>query len=105
MLYNAKSGVAVIFRAVTKKLLFIWIRNKYFSVCSIGEHKKQPSPKHHCFKNWSGSSCSMETNIILEGFLQPETMHGLRYKWLIGDGDSSVYMLCHKGYYHMVNVL
>jgi len=33
----------------------------------------------------------MEADIILDGFLQSETVHGLRYKWLMGDGDSSVY--------------
>ena len=33
----------------------------------------------------------MEADIILEGFRQSENMHGLRYLWLIGDGDSSVY--------------
>ena len=33
----------------------------------------------------------METDTILEGFRQSENMHGLRYLWLIGDGDSSVY--------------
>ena len=26
-----------------------------------------------------------------------ETMHGLRYKWLIGDGDSSVYNAVSQG--------
>ena len=34
----------------------------------------------------------MEADIILEGFHQSENMHGLRYLWLIGDGDSSVYV-------------
>ena len=95
--YNAKSGVAVIFGAATKKLLFIGIQNKYCSVCSVSEHKKQPLPEHHCFKNWSDSLCSMEADILLEGFLQSETMHGLRYKWLIGDGDSSVYNAVSQG--------
>ena len=33
----------------------------------------------------------MEPDIILEGFRLSEEMHGLRYLWLIGDGDSSVY--------------
>jgi len=63
--YNAKSGVAAIFGAATKKLLFIGIRSKYCSVCSVSEHKKQPSLNHQCFKNWSGSSCAMEADINL----------------------------------------
>ena len=95
--YNAKSEVAVIFGAATKKLLFIGIQKKYCSVCSISEHKKQPPPENHCCKNWSGSSCSMEADIVLEGFLQSKTMHGFRYKWLIDDGDSSVYNVVSPG--------
>ena len=33
----------------------------------------------------------MEANIIAEGFHLSEQMHGVRYLWFIGDGDSSVY--------------
>ena len=49
-------------------------------------------PNHKCFKNWSSLSCSLESDIIVEGFNQSETMHGLRYIWMVGDGDSSVYL-------------
>ena len=50
-----------------------------------------PTSSYHFFNNWSGSSCAMEADIILEGFKMLESMHGLRYLWFIGDGDSSVY--------------
>ena len=30
-------------------------------------------------------------HIILERFWQSENMHGLKYHWLVGDGDSSLY--------------
>ncbi len=33
----------------------------------------------------------METDIILEGFIQVERVHGIRYTTIIGDGDSSAY--------------
>ena len=33
----------------------------------------------------------METDIIVEGFNLSESMHGLRYIKMIGDGDSSVH--------------
>ena len=32
----------------------------------------------------------MEADIVVEGFKHAETMHGVRYMFLIGDGDSSV---------------
>ena len=58
--YNVKSGMGVIFGAATKKLLFIGVRNKYCSVCTVSEHHNLPTPSYQCFKNWSGSSCAME---------------------------------------------
>ena len=88
--YNAKSGVGVIFGLATKKLLFLGIRNKYCSVCAIAEHKAESSPKHICYRNWSGSSCAMESDIVVEGFRLSERTHGVRYMKLVGDGDSSV---------------
>ena len=33
----------------------------------------------------------MEADIILEGFLEAERVHGVRYIQFVGDGDSSVY--------------
>ena len=88
---NANSGVGMIFGTVTKALLFNGVRNKYCSIRAINTRNNKPIPTHHCYRNWSGSSCSMEADIILEGFWLSEEMHGLWYLWLIGDGDSSVY--------------
>lgn len=84
--YNALSAVGVIFGQETGKLLYLGVRNKYCSVC-----KKDPTKEHTCFKNWTGTSSSMESDIILEGFLAAEKQHGVRYINFVGDGDSSVY--------------
>ena len=66
--YNAKSGVAIIFGQKTKKLLFLAVWNKFCSVCTIAESKKALSQPHRCYKNWSGSSMAMESDMICEGF-------------------------------------
>ena len=66
--YNANSGVGVIFGAATKALLFIGVRNKYCSICAINTTRNKPIPTHQCYSNWSGRSCSLEPDIILEGF-------------------------------------
>ena len=84
--YNAKSGVAVIFGSHTRKLLFMGVCNKFCGVCAVGIDV----PPYRCYRNWSGSSAAMETDIIAEGFSQSEEMYGLRYMSVIGDGDSSV---------------
>ena len=69
--YNANSGVGVIFGAATKALLFIGVRNKYYSICAINNRNEKPIPTHQCYRNVSGSSTSMEADIILEGFANP----------------------------------
>ena len=78
--------MGVIFGKETGKLLYIGVRNKFCSICQKGSNKE-----HECFKNWDGSSSSMESDIILEGFRVAEKQHGLRYTNFIGDGDSSVH--------------
>lgn len=88
--YNAKSGVAVVFGHFSKKLLFLGVRNKFCSVCTIHKNRDEDPPSHKCFKNWDGSSASMESNIICEGFRLSESQYGIRYLFVVGDGDSSV---------------
>ena len=95
--YIVNSGVGVILGAATKGLLFIGVRNKHCSICAINARRETPIPEYNCFRNWSGNSCSMEADIILEGFQLSEQMHGVQHCWLIGDGDSSVYYVVVSG--------
>ena len=92
--YNALGGVGVIIGAFTKKLLHVGVKVKYCAICSrydkLGE-KKSDKPPHECFKNWDASSRQMESQVILEGFLEAETKFGMKYLRYVGDGDSSVH--------------
>ena len=88
--YNAKSGVAVIFGRHTKRLLHLGVHSKYCFVCAIATSKATAIPTHNCYKNWTGSSAAMESDIIAEGFRLSEELYGLRYMYVIGDGNSSV---------------
>ena len=63
------------------------VRNKYCTSCAQGRAKETI----RYFKNWDGSSSEIETDIILEGFLEVEKTHGVRYIRFVGDGDNSVY--------------
>ena len=94
--YNAKSGVAVIIEQHTKKLLFLGIRNKYCSICSIAENAGKEISVHQCYRNWNASSPAMESDILVEGFRQAEQTHGVRYMYLVGNGDSSVLSSIHQ---------
>ena len=66
------------------------VKDKYCAVYSIAQKKHTEPPNHKCFKNWTGFSSSMEADIIATGFRLSETMHGVRYTQIIGDGDSLV---------------
>lgn len=84
--YNAHSGAAYIVGQKTGKLLYLGIRNKFCAMFEVN-----PSKDNLCFKNWSGTSTSMESDIVLEGFKCSKEMHGIKYSHLVGDGDSSVF--------------
>lgn len=88
--YNSLSGVACIIGFETKKVLFLGIRNAYCCVCAVAKNKNIDPKEHQCFKNWGKSSTAMEADGIVEGFKCSINMHQIRYKTLIGDGDSSV---------------
>ena len=60
-------------------------------MCARADTKGEEPPQHECHKNWDGSSSSMETDIIVQGFKEAETKYGLRYTKFVGGGDSSVY--------------
>ena len=83
--YNANSGVGVIFGAATKALLFIGVRNKYCSICAI-----KPEMRNLTIATVIGLvvHAAWRQTSFLKGF---SNQHGLRYLWLIGDGDSSIY--------------
>lgn len=75
----------------TNGLLYIGVKNKYCYVCNTltpGSKKKD----HACYKNFTGASTAMEQEILVQGFRDSEVMHGLRYKYIVGDGDSSTYI-------------
>lgn len=89
--YNSLSGAAAIIGFKTKKVLYIGVRNKYCTICKTAEKANIDSRPHKCYKNWTGSSSSMEADIVAEGFAKSLEMHGLIYENLIADGDSNCY--------------
>ena len=85
-----KSGVALIIGKETNKLLYLGIRNKFCSICTIALNKHLPPKDHVCYKNWPGSSSAMKVDILISRFNIAEREHGLRYMRVVGDGDSSI---------------
>ncbi|GBM84422.1 hypothetical protein AVEN_102063-1, partial [Araneus ventricosus] len=91
--YSSLSGAAAIIGARTGKLLYLGMRNKYCATCAWSVRLSIPPKQHKCFKNWSGNSTAMESDIIVEGFCQSLKMYGIKFNRVIGDGDSNVYKM------------
>ncbi|XP_067207257.1 uncharacterized protein [Linepithema humile] len=91
--YDSLSGVGAIIGYRTRKVLFIGIRNKFCTVCDMAERNGFEPRRHKCYKNFDrkASSTKMESDAIVEGFKSSLEMHGLMYRTVIADGDSSVY--------------
>lgn len=88
--YNASSGVAVIIGALTKKIMFISVRNKVCLICKAAKEGRILPKEHTCSKNWTGPSTAMESDIIVEGLKYLEEAHCVRCTRLIGDGDTNL---------------
>ena len=89
--YSALSGAGTIIGRRTGEILYYGVRNKYCYTCDRAEKQKVPIKEHKCFKNYTGPSTGMESDIIVEGFKQSVKIHNLIYGRLISDGDSSTY--------------
>ena len=62
--YNAKSGAATLIGTISKKILYVGVKNKYCSGCSRAR-PFNAEMKHVCCENWNGSSSSMEQALTL----------------------------------------
>jgi len=76
-----------------QKVLFVGIRNKFCTVCDIAERTNVEARIHKCYKNFNrnASSTRMKSDAIVEGFKSGLEVHGLIFKTVIADSDSSVY--------------
>ncbi|CAG4992817.1 unnamed protein product [Colias eurytheme] len=89
--YSALSGAAAIIGKRTGKVLYLGVINKYCCICALAKCNNISTREHTCFKNYSGPSTDMESTIIVEGFKFSMEMHGLVYRRMISDGDSTTY--------------
>lgn len=89
--YTANSGVSCVIGFRTKKLLQVDVRNKYCSLCEFLKKQGVSNKHEQCYKNWDGPSPSMESDMLVEAFRRSKDIHGVEYRGMVGDGDSSVY--------------
>lgn len=89
--YSALSGAASIIGRRFGKVLFFAVKNKYCCICAQADKRGEATKQHTCYKNFSGPSTAMESEILVEGFKRSIEMHQVIYSRFIADGDSSTY--------------
>lgn len=89
--YNALSGVAAIVSQHSKKIMYFEVKNKFCTVCARAAFCNETPSEHPCGKNHVGSSASMESSILVEGFKKSVEMYGVKFATMIANGDSSTY--------------
>lgn len=89
--YSSASGCAAMVGTRSKKVVYIATRNKRCSACNRNTSRLKSNKKinkHKCYKNYSGSSGGMESDVIIEGF-QKLYEKGIKFTTVITDGDST----------------
>jgi len=81
------------------------VKNKTCLICTRAENRSMLPVDHRCSKNFSGSSTSMEPIAISEGFRSSVADRGLRYRYLVADGDRATYhKILQENPYHDVKM-
>ena len=99
--FSSFFGAVFVIAHETGKVIDFIVKSKFCKACRHWEKADKRSKAYltwresHasvCDANYSGSAGSMEPQGTLEMF-KTSLSHGLRYKWLISDGDSKTYSL------------
>lgn len=89
--FSSASGCAAMIGTRSKKVMYIAARNKRCSACNRTASRLKSNKKiipHKCYKNYSGASGGMESDVIIEGFRKLYEK-GVKFTTVITDGDST----------------
>ena len=99
--FSSLFGAVFIIAYETGKVMDYVVKSKFCKACKHWEKQDKTTEEYRawqeshaaeCDTNFSGSAGAMEPKGTLEMF-QSSLSHGLRYKWLISDGDSKTHSL------------
>ena len=91
--YDSLGGCVVIIGYHTKEPLDLIVKCKACATCDRAMRENREPTEHVCFKNFdrNKSSGAMEAEATAEAFNTSYEKYKVIYRYLIGDGDSSVY--------------
>ncbi|XP_071568778.1 uncharacterized protein [Temnothorax nylanderi] len=97
--FSSLFGVTTLIGRFTGKVLDLLVKSKYCKACEFWSKKEgtieyeewAESHSDNCQSNHEGSAGKMEVDSVVEMFSRSEALHGLKYKYYIGDGDSKTF--------------
>lgn len=95
--YTANNGIGFVISADTGKVLDFSVLSKYCHQCKINDAKLSNAEfeawrtNHKCDQNHDGSSSSMEVAAAIDIWERSKSYSGIRYRYMISDGDSKAY--------------
>lgn len=97
--FSSLFGVATLIGWFTGKILDVLVKSKYCKACEFWSKKEgtaeyekwAESHYDNCQSNHEGWAGKMEVEAIVNMFSRSEALHGLKYKYYIGDSDSKTF--------------
>ncbi|XP_062588881.1 uncharacterized protein LOC134250534 isoform X2 [Saccostrea cucullata] len=86
--YDSLTGHCSMMGACTGKVIDYSVRNKSCKICENAERKKTSPAPHDCTRNWTGSSKSMEPDMVVD-MVERTLNKGVRMEAVIGDDDTT----------------
>jgi len=97
--FSSLFGIATLIGWHTGKVLDVIVKSKYCKACKFWKKKEETAEyrewvenhANECQANHEGSSGKMEVDAIVEMFARSEELHGVKYHYYVGDGDSKTF--------------
>lgn len=97
--FSSLFGVTTLIGWYTHKVIDVIVKSKYCKGCEFWEKKKTTAEydewlenhANECHANHKGSSGKMEVDSVIEMFSRSEELHGLKYRYYVGDGDNKTF--------------
>lgn len=96
--FSSLFGVVTLIGNLTGKVVDVLIKSAYCKTCEYWEKKSNTAEyedwnkkEHECSADHEGSAGKMEVNGIQEIFQRSLELHGIKYSYYIGDGDSKTF--------------
>ncbi|XP_061186114.1 uncharacterized protein LOC133195733 [Saccostrea echinata] len=93
--YDSLTGHCSMIGSQTGKIVGYSFRNKSCRICERAEKNNQAPVPHGCKRNWTGSSKSMESDMVVE-MVKSTIKKGIKVEALVGDDDTTTMSRIHR---------